>query len=338
MFLHKPKNSRNWHVCGIVDNGKRKCKALHRYLNLPLPVRDKRQAEKLLVSLQMKAIEERILGIPAQPRKISIEAFYHEYSKYCDRNKKKSTASSNKYQLKHWLQFLKTRGIQSPNQITRQLVNAFRAELSGRTNRTINHYTSIIRASLRWGTDEDYLSENPLEHYRRLPEKTTMVKPSQIEPKDLQRLLSVSDEKFKLFIQILYWTFQRKSSILALTWTDIDFKNRVITFRETKSGKSKVIPIAPKLFDVLKPIAHQNGKLFNWKIDYVTRKFQRLRDRLNLKIKGIHQFRHARASELLRRGENPRTVQELLGHSTAHTTLGIYAQVNLDDLRKALER
>ncbi|NJL06782.1 MAG: site-specific integrase [Chloroflexaceae bacterium] len=52
----------------------------------------------------------------------------------------------------------------------------------------------------------------------------------------------------------------------------------------------------------------------------------------------IHDFRHAAASILLRKGSYLKAVQRMLGHTTPLTTLKIYAHVVDEDLRDAAER
>ncbi len=54
--------------------------------------------------------------------------------------------------------------------------------------------------------------------------------------------------------------------------------------------------------------------------------------------RGIHEFRNARISELLEAGVNPKAIQELLGHKKIAMTMERYARINLDGLRKAVEK
>lgn len=49
----------------------------------------------------------------------------------------------------------------------------------------------------------------------------------------------------------------------------------------------------------------------------------------------FHQFRHTFATLLIENGENPRVVQELLGHKDVQTTLNIYTAVSMESLKKA---
>ena len=49
----------------------------------------------------------------------------------------------------------------------------------------------------------------------------------------------------------------------------------------------------------------------------------------------FHQFRHTYATLLIDNGENPRVVQELLGHKDVQTTLNIYTSVSMESLKRA---
>lgn len=51
-----------------------------------------------------------------------------------------------------------------------------------------------------------------------------------------------------------------------------------------------------------------------------------------------HKLRHSFASELLRKGVNPKTVQELMRHSSIDTLFDHYAHVLRSDLAEAVER
>jgi len=333
MFLYR-RNKRFW--IGYSENGKKKARPLHKYLNLRFAVTEKTTAQQLLAKIRLREISES-LGIPIESD-MTVEEFYLEYRRFCEKNKASSTVESDNYRLRRWLKFLEDQNITSLHRITKSLVNQFIGEFNC-SNSTINRHISLIRASLRRGVRQGYLKENPLKDFSRLKENRPF-KPAEIHPEDMRKLLSVSDPKFQLFIRIVYFTLARKSEVLNLIWEDVNLKNRTILFRQTKTKVPRVIPIADELYNAF--LSHRearhdtNQRLFDWKVEYVTRKFQRLRDRLDLKIDGIHKFRHARASELLRQGANPRDIQEMLGHKSSKTTMEIYARSSLLGLRKTV--
>ncbi len=331
MFLYK--RGSIWYV-GWREDGKQKGKALHKLVGLPFPIRDKTTARNFLIRLQNQMIDQKLGKVPEST--LSIDDFYLEYQRFCDRNKAKSTVYPDRYRLKRWLDFLKGQKIKSIGEISKSTLNRFLSSLQG-SNATLNRYISLIHASLRWGVRQGYLKDDPLRGFSRLSEPRP-TRPAQINSEDLEKLFSIPDRKFRLFLQLIYYTVARKGEVLALTWEDIDLKKRLIYFRQTKTKIPRTIPICEDLYNLLQPLSPKRGKLFVWQRDYVSRKFQRLRKKLNLKIAGIHQFRHARASELLQKGANPKAVQALLGHKTSKTTMDIYAQISLDGLKEIVSK
>jgi integrase len=63
-----------------------------------------------------------------------------------------------------------------------------------------------------------------------------------------------------------------------------------------------------------------------WKPGTLTRAIGGVFARCNLSQFTLHDLRHAHATELLRRGQNPRAVSERLGHANPSFTLDLYAQ------------
>ena len=52
----------------------------------------------------------------------------------------------------------------------------------------------------------------------------------------------------------------------------------------------------------------------------------------------LHDLRHGHATLMLRQGENPKVVQERLGHAQVGTTLDIYSHVTPDLQKDAAKR
>jgi integrase len=72
----------------------------------------------------------------------------------------------------------------------------------------------------------------------------------------------------------------------------------------------------------------------------LTRKFQRILERVALPHIRFHDLRHTCATLLLSKGVHPKFVQELLGHATISITLDTYSHVIPamgDQTRKAIE-
>ena len=76
--------------------------------------------------------------------------------------------------------------------------------------------------------------------------------------------------------------------------------------------------------------------------DYISpreflRQYQRLLQKAGLERKRFHDLRHTVASLLINANENPKVVQQLLGHSTISTTLDIYAHVMDQTLNRSVD-
>jgi integrase len=71
------------------------------------------------------------------------------------------------------------------------------------------------------------------------------------------------------------------------------------------------------------------------KPDRLTHGLRQLFERRKLPPIHMHLLRHAVATDMLRRGVNPRALQQWLGHAHVSTTLGMYSHVNEDDVKAA---
>lgn len=331
MFLYL-RNRRYW-LGGI--SGDKKAMPLHKFLKLSFPVTDKNTAELLLANYRIKEIHQQ-LGIQT-PDSVNVKAFYLDYSRYCDQNKTKFTVESDIPRLKRWLWFLGENRIEDVTKIGKPELTSFINTLQC-ANSTKNRYMSLIKAGLKWGVDNGSLKENPLIGYRQFTE-TKPFKPSEITPVDKEKIWAIKDKQFRLFLQVVYYTLARRSEVLNLLWSDINLKKRTITFIVTKTKTVRVIPICDQLYFLLKDqYGDPDKKIFPWKPTTVSFRFSYFRDKEKLSIRGIHEFRNARTSELLEAGVNPKAIQELLGHKKIAMTMERYARINLDGLRKAVEK
>ncbi|AUN16101.1 site-specific integrase [Clostridium botulinum] len=165
----------------------------------------------------------------------------------------------------------------------------------------------------------------------------------------------------------------RQGELFALTWNDIDFNNKCITVNKSfksikniktnkyeniiqtpKTDKSiRVVPIPSRLTDKLKQHKlsqktqrlkmanlYENNNLvfcnkFGKYLDSgnVLKKFKKILKDNKLEVRKFHDLRHTYATRLFELGEEPKTVQTLLGHSNISITLDTYTHV-LDNLKE----
>ena len=208
--------------------------------------------------------------------------------------------------------------------------------------------TNLFNVAINWG----YLRDNPTKRVKRL--KVTDAKPVRfLTRRECKRLLAACPAN----LYPIYFTFlntgMRKSELVHLEWTDIDFKRRKVKVQGKEFWKPKSnereIPMNDQLRDLLKVHREQNRHglksnfVFPHKDSGKTR--IKLRDKLikiadKAGIEGLtklHTLRHTFASHLVMSGVDLPTVKRLMGHSDIQTTM-IYAHLAPDHLADAVNK
>jgi integrase len=133
----------------------------------------------------------------------------------------------------------------------------------------------------------------------------------------------------------------RRGELLALTWSAIDFKQKLLTVEgaTAKSGNTRHIPLNDEAVKVLKHWREQSPE--QDRVFLVETSFKRawapLLTRANIKDFRWHDMRHHFASRLAQLGIPLNTVRELLGHATLIMTQR-YSHLSPDQRREAVAR
>ncbi|MGE0046599.1 MAG: tyrosine-type recombinase/integrase [Hyphomonadaceae bacterium] len=146
-----------------------------------------------------------------------------------------------------------------------------------------------------------------------------------------------------IIFRLLMLTGSRKTEIIGLKWSEIDFENKRIHLppERSKAGARSIalsteavailagIPqVGPWVFPSLKGgEGHTIGVQKSW---------TKVRDAAQLGAKRIHDLRHTWATEALKSGANIREVQHALGHASI-TTTEIYTHVLDQDITNVAE-
>lgn len=168
----------------------------------------------------------------------------------------------------------------------------------------------------------------------------------------IAKIKAGADLPFGLFAYMAMYTGARRGELLALTFEDIDRKNKTIRIDKslyyeygkprlkapkTENGR-RVVPLLDKLAEKL---PEGTGPIFSDKGGYITEGRFIMLWREYLKAAGIehltpHELRHAYATMLFENNVSVADMQELLGHAQYSTTMDIYN--DLRDQRKATVR
>lgn len=176
-------------------------------------------------------------------------------------------------------------------------------------------------------------------------------------------LSAMNTRKWEAFFRILAFTGLRRGEALALTWDDLDAKNKLLTVNKavkrgdkgqyigtTKNTSSvRTITIDDNTIQILKSwkseqakhllgfgfnAIHPNQLMFSKYKDNTAlnnmaprNALLKICNRFNLPMMNIHGFRHTHCSLLFEAGVPIKDVMERLGHSDIQTTMNIYTHV-----------
>ena len=234
----------------------------------------------------------------------------------------------------------------------------------GLSGNTVKHYHANIRKALQYAMKTDIIPSNPADKVD-LP-KIEEYNPNFYTSDEVKTLLNeVIGTKLEIPVMIDCFYGFRRSEVIGLKWSAIDFENKTITINhtitqsngkliirdktKTKSSK-RTLPLEPIVESFLLELKEKQeknkelcGNSYNqeWleyicvdvcgnliRPDYVTETFLKLLKKKNLKQIRFHDLRHTCASILLKNGANMKEIQAWLGHSTYNTTADIYAHLD----------
>jgi integrase len=192
--------------------------------------------------------------------------------------------------------------------------------------------------------------------------KDTMYLPATYKREELLKLLDQA-KSWSIFLPVLLAAYYglRRSEVLGLRWSDIDFKDQLIRIEhkvlqehdgdknilaghdKLKSQASRrTLPLIPVVDKALKnayddQLKHwgqvqeyiclnENGQLFN--PDYLTNQFRELLELNGLRRIRFHDLRHTCATLLVLNGIPMKNVQLWLGHSDFRVTARYYAHLD----------
>jgi len=211
------------------------------------------------------------------------------------------------------------------------------------SHKTVCHHLSVINMIFRQAMIDGYIESNPAE-FISIPrglKKTPRELPSD---EDIEKVKNAVNEPFGLLAYFALYTGMRKGELLALTYQDIDRKNKTISVNKsvywkgskpylkepkTEAGK-RVIPLLDDLAAVL-PNQHigyvfpgpNNGLMGH---SYFERHWNKYKKATGIQC-GLHQLRHAMATFCFEAGLDEKDAQDILGHADITTTRNIYTHI-----------
>lgn len=236
------------------------------------------------------------------------------------------------------------------NEITAREIEEFKASLQKKglapntVNNTINVLSRCLRSAVEWGD----LQSIPL--FRRVK-----VPPSRFDylaPHEIDLLLAAckGSDWYKMIL-LAARTGMRFGEIVALEWSDVDFRHNQIAVQRSvshktvtapKNNRRRDIPMAEDLRKELNTTRDKSGMVCKAVDDgFITHSMARKAlekycRKAGIRKIGWHMLRHTFASHLVSNGVSLQVVQQFLGHSDMKVTLR-YAHLAPSTLQDAIK-
>jgi integrase/recombinase XerD len=228
-----------------------------------------------------------------------------------------------------------------PEEITTQDITAFNSEFILKNNLSAtfqNQTISALKKFYTWNSSRKI----EIESIER-PRKSRPL-PKVIPLEIVKEMLAIiSNPKHKLALSTIYGLGLRRSELLNLKLTAIDFHRKTVTIYNSKGKKDRVLPLPDKLEKMMADYIRQKQPQ-TWLIEsylkgkpYSATSLQNIFEKYMNSVKENHNFtvhclRHSIATHLLENGTDLRYIQELLGHKSSRTT-EIYTHVSMKSLK-----
>lgn len=297
----------------VMLNGRR----LHRILPAGASASDAKQLEADLRN-SLSAAGPHVPGDPDLPSVMAL------YMAHADTLRSPDTAKLCARRIAPWVTgFRASQAREVAAAITRDMRQAYQPA-------TINRSLAALKKALVLAWESNMTQVNYGSVIKSLPvhNKREMF----LTVEQVHQMADACPEPARAAVWIALYTGCRRGEVLAIRPEDIGKDTITIHAGNTKTLRTRVIPIVPPLRPWLKfvPIAYK---------DYEGLKtaFQRARVKAEMPWVNFHDLRHSCASILMAAGADLYTVSKILGHSTITTTQR-YSHLEVSQQRAALKK
>lgn len=200
-------------------------------------------------------------------------------------------------------------------------------------NRALDLLRAMYNKGIRW---QIFRGDNPavgISEFQELP-RERVLQHGEVD-KFFSAIEKEPDRDFKDFVKLCLLTGQRKSNVLAMRWSDIDFKGRTWTIpgEKMKNNQSLTLALSQVELDLLKarrqkppgewvfPGEGRTGHFVEPK-----RAWARLLKRARIEGLHIHDLRRSLASFMANSGADVSLIRSALNHKDIKTTLNVYVR------------
>ncbi len=202
----------------------------------------------------------------------------------------------------------------------------------------VNRIMACLKGAISKAYEFGYIDNNSLSKLKLKPISSSKIR-------FLDTLKKQKNFLLKGIVTIGYYTGMRRGEIFSLRWTDIDYTTNqiILDSKNTKSGKSRAIPIHSEVKEMLSQFKTTGKSELVFKspvtgaaLDNIKKSWTRFIAEADIENFRFHDLRHNFCSMLVMKGVPIYTVAQLAGHADVKTTQ-IYAQLSPDVKKLAVD-
>ena len=237
------------------------------------------------------------------------------------------------------------------------------------SDKTVRHSYCVLVLIFNFAEEQELIQKNPMDKVdcSKLAKKKVDAFSSE-KARVFLDLLPNCDLDFRCMMYLLLTTGLRRGELMGLQWRDFDFQNltldvrRNVTYSPEKGNvvdtpktdsSIRMIPILPFVAAALMEyrtlkcpqsketafvFPSDRGENIPRTPNAVTHRVKRFMKANGLPDMSPHDLRHSCATLLLGSGADIKSVQEILGHSNASTTLNFYVRSDLQQMKAATDK
>lgn len=158
---------------------------------------------------------------------------------------------------------------------------------------------------------------------------------------EAKRLIDTANPQIKPILIVALNTGMRRNEILSLKWKNVNFAKGFIFIENSKSGRSRDVPMNLLVCETLKDIKPVSEFVFfnpqtKSYIKDIKRSFKTACRKVDIKDLRFHDLRHTAASKMIETGTDIVTCSKILGHSDIKMTMR-YCHPTFENMQKAVD-
>lgn len=277
--------------------------------------------------------------------KKQIKPIFNNYVGIC---KMRNLAHSTMIMKNYLLKILVELKIQLYSDFNQSKMNTLITHLQGRySSDSVKKFISEIKAFLNYSIKQGHYERSDYEKLT-FPNIKTKARDTVMTKEDFNRieeyLTTKNDIDFLMYIKFLWYVGCRPAEATALKPSDIDLETHTVRIFMNKVKKEHITVIPKVYLEELKQYISENNiqeYIFQGKYNgytFYTKKFKKLKDRLNLNpLYNCYCLRHTFATNLINATGDLHLVSMALGHSNTSITSKHYLNRNVVDMKDKID-